>query len=356
MDRDVGVVVLRLGELAHPVDEDERSLKSSNVNSRSSASSTSLQPSGSAIRPVSTIEHEPWRPRPKRRPRCRSPARRRTGPPGSSSSPTASARSPRSSFACCCRSASRPPWSCSSTWPSGWARRRCSRAGGLVGAAVLLQVKTLLDNADGLLARASGQVTLLGRYLDTEADLVVNAAVFVALGSATHEPWLASPGSSPRRSSSASTSTWRALPRGASDVPSRPSSGGGRLEHGLSLALPRRLRAAGPRRPRLRVDGVSTRALVERIPVAPRRATLAYHDRLDLGVLANLGLSTQLAVLGACLVAGSPRRLSLARGRVALPPARGAAAPARTAARCLGRAAQGEPLAVHRRRPHPSTR
>ena len=33
----------------------------------------------------------------------------------------------------------------------------------------------VLDNADGQLARATGRVTLLGRYLDTEADLVVNA-------------------------------------------------------------------------------------------------------------------------------------------------------------------------------------
>jgi hypothetical protein len=29
-------------------------------------------------------------------------------------------------------------------------------------------------------------------------------------------------------------------------------------------------------------------------------------DRLTVGVLANLGLSTQLAVLGVCLVAGAP--------------------------------------------------
>jgi hypothetical protein len=33
---------------------------------------------------------------------------------------------------------------------------------------------------------------------------------------------------------------------------------------------------------------------------------LAYHDRGPLAVLANLGLSTQLVVLGACLVLGAP--------------------------------------------------
>ena len=63
--------------------------------------------------------------------------------------------------------------------------------GELVAAAVLLQLKTLLDNTDGQLARASGRVTLAGRYLDTIADLVVNAAVFVALGYVTGQPLLA---------------------------------------------------------------------------------------------------------------------------------------------------------------------
>src|SRR5687767_2541880 len=45
----------------------------------------------------------------------------------------------------------------------------------LVAAALLLQLKTLLDNADGRLARATGRATLFGRYLDTEADLVVRS-------------------------------------------------------------------------------------------------------------------------------------------------------------------------------------
>lgn len=53
---------------------------------------------------------------------------------------------------------------------------------GFVAAAVLLQLKTLLDNADGQLARATGRVTDFGRYLDSESDLLVDAAVFAALG------------------------------------------------------------------------------------------------------------------------------------------------------------------------------
>src|SRR5712691_4516183 len=35
-------------------------------------------------------------------------------------------------------------------------------------------------------------------------------------------------------------------------------------------------------------------------------ARLAYHDRATLAILANFGLSTQLAALGACLVLGRP--------------------------------------------------
>lgn len=60
-----------------------------------------------------------------------------------------------------------------------------SSAGWLV-AAVLLQLKTLLDNMDGGLARATDRVTELGRYLDTGLDFLVNIALFIAL--AWHGP------------------------------------------------------------------------------------------------------------------------------------------------------------------------
>ena len=55
--------------------------------------------------------------------------------------------------------------------------------------------------------------------------------------------------------------------------------------------------------------------LVERLrraapPAARRRpaARLAYHDRATLAVVANFGLSTQLAALGLCLALGRARR------------------------------------------------
>jgi phosphatidylglycerophosphate synthase len=179
--------------------------------------------------------------------------------------------------------------------------------GQLVGAALLLQAKTLLDNADGLLARASGRVTLLGRYLDTEADLVVNAAVFAALGAETGEPWLALAGFV------AATvllgvdfnlsELYREVHGRATPEPARS---GDRVERLLEAAYrvvfgpqDRLLRAASLRRLAHVLEGGEDAG-------ARRRATLAYHDRLTLGFLANTGLSTQLAVLGVCLVAGVP--------------------------------------------------
>ena len=61
-------------------------------------------------------------------------------------------------------------------------RRLGLGSGQLVAAALLLQLKTVLDNADGQLARATGRVTVLGRYLDSESDCSSNAALFAALG------------------------------------------------------------------------------------------------------------------------------------------------------------------------------
>jgi len=63
--------------------------------------------------------------------------------------------------------------------------------GQFVAAAVLLVLKTVLDGADGSLARASGRVTAAGRYLDSECDLVVNAALWGAIGYVTHRPLVA---------------------------------------------------------------------------------------------------------------------------------------------------------------------
>jgi hypothetical protein len=176
--------------------------------------------------------------------------------------------------------------------------------GELVLAALLLQVKTLLDNADGRLARISGRVTLAGRYLDTEADLVVNAALFVALGSLTGQPWLALVAFLTLTLVLASDFNASELyheVRG--DARQLPAAAGGWIENALGTIY-RFVFAPQDRLVRTLSARRFERALAPQAPT--EAAALAYHDRFTVTVLANLGLSTQLAVLGLCLLLGVP--------------------------------------------------
>lgn len=189
---------------------------------------------------------------------------------------------------------------------AGLAAAALLAAGELVAAALLLQLKTLLDNADGLLARASGRVSLLGRYLDTEADLLVNAALFAALAAVTGRPWLALAAFLALTLVLSADFNLAALSREARREPAEePLAGGGRSERALALVYrvlfapqDRLLRWLSGRRLE-RVAGSVNGEL-------GRKAALAYHDPFTVGVLANLGLSTQLAVLGVCLLLGAP--------------------------------------------------
>jgi phosphatidylglycerophosphate synthase len=166
-------------------------------------------------------------------------------------------------------------------------------------AALLLQLKTVLDNADGQLARAAGKESVLGRYLDSESDLLVNAALFASLGHVTESPWLA------LVSFLVLTlvlgvdfNLERLYRRELGDVrEARPAA------TGLAGVLARVYDAVYGPQDRL-VEWFVERRL-RRLGGGPG-ARLAYHDRATLAVLANLGLSTQLAVLGVCLVAGAP--------------------------------------------------
>lgn len=54
-----------------------------------------------------------------------------------------------------------------------------------IESAVLIFIKTILDAADGQLARATDQVSDLGRYLDSEGDFLVNFSLFIFIGIAT---------------------------------------------------------------------------------------------------------------------------------------------------------------------------
>jgi archaetidylinositol phosphate synthase len=179
-----------------------------------------------------------------------------------------------------------------------------------------------VPNADGRLARVSGRVTLLGRYLDTEVDLVVNVVLFAALGWVTGDPWLAAAAFVAVTLVLSVNFNVAELTAEAHDLPKpEPTSVGDGLECRLQRLYAlffgpqdRLLRAFSKRRLREIVRG-------EEDTVVARDATLAYHDRVTATVLANLGLSTQLAVLGVCLVADVPELyLWLAAGSVLVLP------------------------------------
>ena len=66
-----------------------------------------------------------------------------------------------------------PPAVVLASRPGAARRRGRARARPPVVAALLVQLKTVLDNADGQLARLTDRVTAFGRYLDSECDLLV---------------------------------------------------------------------------------------------------------------------------------------------------------------------------------------
>jgi archaetidylinositol phosphate synthase len=176
-------------------------------------------------------------------------------------------------------------------------------------AAVLLQVKTLLDNTDGRLARATGRTSALGRYLDTEADLVVNIALFAALADVTGAPLLAALGFVALTlvlSIGFNEDVLYRRARGEEVVTEPPAASEGRSARILARVYrivfgpqDRVLQAASTARLGRLLTGVSD-------PERRERASLAYHGRLFATIRANLGLSTQLVVLGVCLVIGEP--------------------------------------------------
>jgi archaetidylinositol phosphate synthase len=171
--------------------------------------------------------------------------------------------------------------------------------GELVAAAILLQVKTVLDNADGQLARLSGRVSVLGRYLDAECDLLVNAALFAALGAVTREPLLAAVAFvvvTVVLGINFNAERLYRRERGDATDPMPPAEGPARV-------LERIYRIVYSPQDRLVDRFVEWR--LTRAAADPARR-LAYHDGWTVGVLANLGLSTQLAALGVCLALGAP--------------------------------------------------
>jgi len=162
--------------------------------------------------------------------------------------------------------------------------------GDYLGAAALLVLKTVLDGADGMLARAAARVTALGRYLDSEADLAVNAALFAALGYATAQPLLAAAAFLVLTLVLSVNFNLRRLYRPGEPMP----PGGGVFRRLYQLVY-------APQ------DRAIERFVDWRLRNATEAQRRAYHDRGSLVFLHNLGLATQHTAFAVCLAAGLPR-------------------------------------------------
>jgi phosphatidylglycerophosphate synthase len=157
--------------------------------------------------------------------------------------------------------------------------------GSLLAAALLVQLKTLLDNADGQLARLTGRTTDFGRYLDSEVDLLVNAALFAALGWRTDQPALALAAFLALTSVLSLNFNVERLSRAAVAEPA--------AAEGCATAALRRIYGF-VYAPQDRL----AEALVARRP--------ALTSPQSVSVLANLGMSTQLAAFGLLMALGHP--------------------------------------------------
>lgn len=156
--------------------------------------------------------------------------------------------------------------------------------GSLLAAALLVQLKTLLDNADGQLARLTGRTSVFGRYLDSEVDLLVNAALFTALGWATGEAALALAGFLAVTSVLSLNFNAERLSRAAVAEPEA---------EGRATAVLRRIYGV-VYAPQDRL----AEALVARRP--------ALTSQTAVSLLANLGMSTQLVAFGLLMALGHP--------------------------------------------------
>jgi archaetidylinositol phosphate synthase len=165
-------------------------------------------------------------------------------------------------------------------------------------AALLVQLKTVLDNADGQLARISGRITPFGRYLDSELDLVVNAALFAGVGWSTGRPLLAAVGFVALTSVlNVNFNAERLYCAEHGNLVSAMPETSGRADgllRGLYLLL------YAPQ------DRLVERLVARRLRAAGLQARRAYHDRATVSVLANLGMSTQLVAFGLCIALGRP--------------------------------------------------
>ena len=165
--------------------------------------------------------------------------------------------------------------------------------GHLVVAAALVQLKTVLDNADGQLARLTNRVTLLGRYLDSEVDLLVDAALFAAIGWYADAPFAALAGFVALSAVLSLNFNLERLYCGAPTSAPEVRGVTAVFQHVYALAYGWQ-------------DALIERFVERRLREASDAARAAYHDRMTVTVFANLGMSTQLAAFGLCVGFGHP--------------------------------------------------
>jgi phosphatidylglycerophosphate synthase len=141
---------------------------------------------------------------------------------------------------------------------------------------------------------------VFGRYLDSESDLFVNAVLFVALGYVTGRWWLVAASFAALTFVLSVDFNLERLSRRerGEEREARPPAQGG-----AAAALARVYDLVYAPQDRLVERLVETRLRKSGAGPAER---LRYHDAPTLTVVANFGLSTQLAALGVCLIAGRP--------------------------------------------------
>ncbi len=181
---------------------------------------------------------------------------------------------------------------------SAWQLRR----GQWLVPAALLQLKTVLDNLDGQLARATDQTTLTGRYLDSELDVLGNLALLVSV----HGP-LAGTGLNLLLSLILSTDyLWERDYRAARGETFRAAAAQGGDDPRLLVALEALYQGYFVPQERLlgRIFEMRLRRAAGGDPTALDRQRYTPLPALTLS--ANLGLSSQLSFFGALLVLRRP--------------------------------------------------
>jgi archaetidylinositol phosphate synthase len=184
-------------------------------------------------------------------------------------------------------------------------------SGNLIWAALLIQIKTILDNADGQLARASGMVSEIGRYADTEGDFIVNIALFAGLGAYTGQWLLALLALIIFTLMLSLDFNWEYLYRLERKEYFRPAPDTSQENQTVLRFFENFYTVIFKPQDNL-IRGFSEQRferLYKKHPNAATReaARLAYYEADSLFVLANLELSTQLLLLGICLIFNQPQ-------------------------------------------------